>query len=209
MSTSYLLTGRTRQKTRTRAALIVAARELLAGGTTPSVGQAADRAKVARATAYRYFPRQRELIVATYPEIAEGSLLDGANLTDPIERLDAVTKALTRQIIEHEVELRSMLRLSLESDPAKRGDLPFRKGRRIIWVADALSPLRRQFRARKFDRMVKAIAAGLGIEALVWLTDVAGLSRKQAAALMRGSAKAILQSALRDSSPTTVVRASD
>jgi AcrR family transcriptional regulator len=198
MSTSYLLTGRTRQKTRTRAALVVAARELLASGTTPTVEQAADRARIARATAYRYFPRQGELIVATYPEIAEGSLLDGAKLTDPIKRLDAVAKALTRQIVEHEVELRSMLRLSLESDTAKRGDLPFRKGRRIIWVADALSPLRRQFRARKFDRLVQAIAAGLGIEALVWLTDIAGLSRRQATTLMRWSAKALLQSALRD-----------
>ena len=184
-------------------ALIAAARALLAGGTTPTVEQAADRAKVAQATAYRYFPKQRELLVATYPEIAETSLLEGPHLTDPIERLDTVAKAQTRQIVEHEAELRSMLRLSLEPDPAERGDLPFRKGRRIIWVADALAPLRRQLRAREFDRLVQAIAAGLGIEALVWLTDIAGLSRKQATTLMRWSARAHLQSALRGSSPTS------
>lgn len=203
MSTPYQLTGRTRQKTRTRNALIAATRELLAGGTTPSVGQAANRAKVARATAYRYFPRQRDLLVATYPEIAETSLLKALDLTDPVERLDAVAKAVTRQVVEHEAELRAMLRLSLEPDPAERGDLPFRKGRRIIWVADALAPLRRQFRDREFDRLVQAIAAGLGIEALVWLTDIAGLSRKQATTLMRWTARALLQSALRGSRPTS------
>ena len=203
MSTPYQLTGRTRQKTRTRNALIAAARELLAGGTTPTVEQAADRAKVARATAYRYFPRQRELLVATFPEIAKTSLLERPDLTDPVERLDAVAKALTRQVVAHEAELRSMLRLSLEPDPAERGDLPFRKGRRMIWVADALAPLRRRLRGREFDRLVQAIAAGLGIEALVWLTDIAGLSRKQATTLMRWTARALLQSALRGSPPAS------
>ena len=36
-----------------------------------------------------------------------------------------------------------------------------------------------------------------GIEALVWLVDVAGLTREEATALMRGSAQALLESALR------------
>jgi hypothetical protein len=35
-----------------------------------------------------------------------------------------------------------------------------------------------------------------GIEALVWLTDVAGLSRDEARELMRWSARGLLQSAL-------------
>ena len=37
-----------------------------------------------------------------------------------------------------------------------------------------------------------------GIEALVWLTDVAGLSRKQATEVMRQSARALVRSALSD-----------
>jgi hypothetical protein len=47
-------------------------------------------------------------------------------------------------------------------------------------------------------RLVLAIRSATGIEALVWLTDVAGLSREEATALMRGSAQALLESALRD-----------
>jgi hypothetical protein len=46
--------------------------------------------------------------------------------------------------------------------------------------------------------LVKSIAAGLGIEVLVWYTDVAGLTRAQAAKLMRRSARALLQAAIDD-----------
>jgi AcrR family transcriptional regulator len=196
MSIPYELTGRTQQKARTRNALIAAARELLGLGTAPTVEQAADAADVARATAYRYFPNQRALLVATYPEIAEPSLLDTPGLEDPVERLDAVAASITSQIVEHERELRTMLHLSLAPDPADHGELPLRKGRRITWVADALEPLRDRFSDRELERLVRAIAAVLGIEVLVWYTDIAGLTRPQAVKLMRWSARALLQSAL-------------
>jgi AcrR family transcriptional regulator len=196
MSIPYETTGRTRQKTRTRNALVAAAREHLASGAAPTVEQAADAAEVARATAYRYFPNQRALLVAAYPEIAEPSLIDAPGLDDPVDRLEAVTGSITRQIVEHEPELRAMLHVSLAPDPADRGDLPLRKGRRITWVADALEPLRDQFSDRELERLVKAIAAVLGIEVLVWYTDIAGLTRAQAVKLMRWSARALLQSAL-------------
>jgi AcrR family transcriptional regulator len=196
MAVPYELTGRTQQKARTRHALVDAARELLAAGTTPTVEQAADASQVARATAYRYFPNQRALLIATYPQIDEPSLLDDAGLTDPAERLDAVAGALTRQILEHEPELRTMLRLSLEPDLAERGDLPFRKGRRITWVADALAPLRGTLPDPELDRLIDAIAAVLGVEMVVWLTDIAGHTREQAREIMRWSARALLQAAL-------------
>jgi AcrR family transcriptional regulator len=196
MAIPYEASGRTRQKARTRNALVEAGRELLAGGTTPTVEQAADAADVARATAYRYFPNQRALLLATYPGLDEPSLLEAPEeLTDPVARLDEVARSLTRQIVEHESELRAMLRISLEPGPA-RADLPLRKGRRIIWVADALEPLRQEMPKREFERLVHAVAAGLGIEVLVWLTDVAGLTRDAAADVMCWSATAMLRAAL-------------
>ena len=67
MSIPYEATGRTRQKARTRDALVRAARDILGEGLSPTVEQAADAAGVARATAYRYFPNQRALLVAAYP----------------------------------------------------------------------------------------------------------------------------------------------
>jgi hypothetical protein len=46
-------------------------------------------------------------------------------------------------------------------------------------------------------RLVLAIRATTGIEALIWLTDVAGLAREDAAVLMRSSARALLRDACR------------
>ena len=53
MSIPYERTGRTQQKARTRAALLDAARELLAQGRTPNIEEAAEAAGISRATAYR------------------------------------------------------------------------------------------------------------------------------------------------------------
>ena len=75
MSISYERSGRIRQKERTRAALLDAARELVARGEMPGVEEAAETAGVSRATAYRYFPNQRALLVATHPEIEATTLL--------------------------------------------------------------------------------------------------------------------------------------
>ncbi|MGI8651841.1 MAG: hypothetical protein ACR2I7_03475 [Geodermatophilaceae bacterium] len=44
--------------------------------------------------------------------------------------------------------------------------------------------------------MAVAIRSASGIEAFVWLTDIAGLSRKDAARLMRWSAQALLRAAI-------------
>jgi AcrR family transcriptional regulator len=198
MSIPYEATGRTQQKARTRTALIQAARELLGKGTTPTVEQAADGARVSRTTAYRYFPNQRALIVATFPEVGAPSLLPNPPPEDPVARLDAVAKVLASQVVEHEPELRAQLRLSLE---AGERELPFRTGRAIAWIDDALAPLRGRMPERELRRLLLAIRCAVGIEALVWLTDIAGISREEAAELMRWSANALLRSALSDNAP--------
>jgi AcrR family transcriptional regulator len=201
MSISYEKTGRTSQKARTRGALVGAARELMAAGANPTVEQAAAAASIARATAYRYFPNQRALLTATFPELAGASLLGDSPPAGAEARLEIVVDAIARQTLEHEPEMRNMLRLSLEPDPAQRADLPFRKGRRIVWVADALAPLRGQLPAPELERVVYAIAAAVGIDALVWLTDIAGLSRDEAVEVMRWSARGLLRAALAEAAP--------
>jgi AcrR family transcriptional regulator len=201
MSIPYELTGRTQQKARTRKALIGAARQLLAEGVTPTVERTADRAEISRATAFRYFPNQRALLVATYPQLEERSLLGSAAEEDPMARLEVVTEELARQILEYEQELRTHLRLSLEPTTKESDELPLRQGRAIGWIDDALRPLRDRIPARDLRRLVLAIRATLGIEAMVWLTDVAGVSREQAVDIMRSSARTLLRSAISDAAP--------
>ena len=192
MSIPYHLGGRTQQKSRTRDALIEAARGLLAQGITPTVEQAAAAAAISRTTAYRYFSDQRALLIAAHPEIEKRSLLPDDAPTDPEERLDAFIAAFTRQNVETEPQLRAMLRLAL--DQGRSGQL-LRTGRAIGWIEDALAPLRHTMSDQEVHRLAVAIRSATGIEALVWLTDVAGLSREGAMAVMRWSARAMLRSA--------------
>jgi AcrR family transcriptional regulator len=201
MSISYELNGRTRQKRRTRDALIAAARELVANGESPTVEAAAEAASISRTTAYRYFPSQRALLSAAHPETAATSMLpDDAPDNDVATRLDMVVDSYTRMIVETEAQQRTMLRLSLEAVPHERGELPLRQGRAIKWIEEALGPLHKNIGEAEVHRLAIAIRSATGIEALVWLTDVAGLSRRDARELMRWSARALLHSAIGDNS---------
>lgn len=198
MSIAYDSAGRTHQKQRTRQALIDAARDLVARGITPKVDEAAANASISRTTAYRYFPNQRALLIAAHPEIEARSLLPDNPPADPEARLDIVVHGFLRLIVDTEPQQRTMLRLSLDPEPGGRGELPLRQGRAIGWISEALAPLDSRMSKAEVRRLAIAIRSAAGIEALVWLTDVAGLSRKQAVEVMRGSARAILRTALAD-----------
>jgi AcrR family transcriptional regulator len=204
VSTPYQFTGRTKQKQRTRDALVAAARDLVTSGVTPTVEQAAAEAGISRTTAYRYFPNNRSLLVAAHPETGKQSLLPANPPNDPAARLAAVVAALTRLIVDTEAAQRTMLRLSLEADDAERAALPLRQGRAIGWIHEALSPLDGQLSEQDLHRLVLAIRSAIGIEALVWLTDVAALTRDEAASLMAWSAQALLHAALTGTPPGTV-----
>jgi AcrR family transcriptional regulator len=201
MSTPYEATGRTEQKRRTRAALVAAARDLVVSGITPTVEQAAAAAAVSRPTAYRYFPNQRALLAAAHPETATETLLPADAPEDPAARLAAVITTFTRLVVDSESQQRTMLRLSLEADPAERAALYLRQGRAIGWIEEALAPLRGELSDEAIHNLVLAIRSAVGIEALTWLTDVAKLSRDEAVKLMSWTAQALLYSAVNGMTP--------
>ena len=202
MSIPYERTGRTKQKARTRRALIEAARGILAEGRTPTVEDAAAAAAISRTTAYRYFPNQRSLLLAAHPEIETSSLLSDDAPQDPERRFELAVDAFIRLVVETEQQQRATLRLSLAPDHGDREQLLLRRGRAIGWFEDALEPLRDRLAPTALRRLVLATRSACGIEALVWLTDVAGLSREEAVGVMRWSAVALFHSALSDTPVT-------
>ena len=197
MSTAYAEHGRVDQKRRTRAALVTAAQKIVARGSTPTVEDAAEMASVSRATAYRYFPNQHALLVAAHPETGAVSLLPDEPPADVATRVDLVVGELIRTNLQNEAQQRTMLRLSL-GDLASRAGLPLRQGRAIPWIEEALEPLRAELPDVACHRLALAIRSATGIEALVWLLDVAGISAGEAEELMRWSAQAMLEAARRD-----------
>jgi hypothetical protein len=104
-------------------------------------------------------------------------------------------------IVGTEAQQRTMLRLSLEMTADERRALPLRQGRAIGWITEALDGRVPELTAAELRQLVLSIRATIGIEALVWLVDIAGLSRDEAVALMRWSAQALLRRAMNGSPP--------
>jgi AcrR family transcriptional regulator len=206
MSTAYERSGRTRQKQRTRNDLVTAARELITqGGAAPTVEEAAAAASISRTTAYRYFRSQGELLAAAHPELELTSLLPPDVGNDPETRLLAAVRAFIETLLEYEPQQRTMLRLSLDAATLP-SQLPLRQGRAIGWFEEALAPAGPQLSEAGVRRLAIAVRSAVGIESLVWLVDVAGLARDEAADLMLSSARALLRTALTDSADGARIR---
>jgi AcrR family transcriptional regulator len=196
--------GRVNQKRRTRAAIIAAAKELLAQGAPPTVAQAAELAEVSRTTAYRYFPTQESLLV----EIAIGVGVDDVDelaarpLGDETaeQRLLAVLHLLNERLLENEAQYRTALRLYLDLwlEEAKDGGEPavLREGRRRRWITQSLASLETPLSPADSRRLTAALSLVAGIEALVTLRDVCGLDAEEALAVTDWAAEALLRSAL-------------
>lgn len=200
MAVPYESTGRRRQKARTREALVAATRQLLGEGVTPTVEQAAAAAAISRTTAYRYFPSQRALLLAAHPEIQQRSVLPDDAPADPEARLDLAIREHLRITVDWEPQLRAALRVSLEPGV----ELPvLRQGRAIGWIETALAPLRESHPEIDIHQLAVAIRSAAGIEALIWLTDVARLSHAEATNVMRWTARALLAAALSGDTPRT------
>src|SRR5438105_15805173 len=97
---------RANQKKRTRAAIVQAASDLLREGTPPTVAEAAERALVSRATAYRYFPTQELLLLEVAhlePLVAPvEALVDGFATDDVGHRLAALIDTYIPITLTHE-----------------------------------------------------------------------------------------------------------
>src|SRR5690349_23500714 len=103
---------RDRQTRRTKRALVEAADAIFAEGVVPSVAAVAERADVARATAYRYFPTQEALLLETsflgdseplraLPELAR-------TIEDPAERVAQAVRTGAEWTLEREARLRAI-----------------------------------------------------------------------------------------------------
>src|SRR5262245_58953535 len=180
MKASRQADPRANQKARTRKALVDAAAELFRQGTPPTVAEAADRAQVSRATAYRYFPTQEALRVEAAdlaPAMAPVEAMLAALDTDDAEaRLTKLFETFSPIVVEQEALMRNALRVYLEVWLASRqkGESPtvMREGRRMRWLDSTLAPVRRELTKAQWQRLRAALALTLSIDAYVVMRDV-------------------------------------
>jgi AcrR family transcriptional regulator len=185
-------------------ALLDTARALLESGRRPSVTEVADAAEISRRTAYRYFPTQEKLLAEAALEGLR-PLMDRALALTPLgadqQSLEARVAALVRNMMklafENETLLRTMIHQTvLEKNPAKA---PRRGTRRIDWIETALLPLRSALSKAKYENLVSAIAVCTGMEAVLVLRDIRGLTAAQAIQVSQWMAQAMLREALIES----------
>jgi AcrR family transcriptional regulator len=199
---------RANQKERTRAALVAAAGELLRrGAAPPTVAEAAEAAKVSRATAYRYFPTQEALLVEVTelaPAVApvEAALAALPAGGDAETRLLRLLDAFNPVIFANEAPMRTALRVYLdtwfEGRRAGEESPAVREGRRRRWLDRALEPARRGMPEREWRRLRAALSLTLGSEALVVMKDVCRLGEREALGVLRWAAAALLRAGLEE-----------
>ncbi|GGG17596.1 TetR family transcriptional regulator [Caldovatus sediminis] len=207
---------RANQKERTRAALVAAAAELLRRGAPPTVAEAAEAARVSRATAYRYFPTQEALLLEV-AELAPAVAPVEATLAalpegDPEARLLRLLDAFVPVLLAEQVPMRSALRVYLDNWLASRraGEEapPLREGRRRRWLDTALEPLRRELPERDWLRLRAALSLTLGIEAVVVMKDVCRIEDdEEVLEVLRWAARALLRAGIEEARPRPVARA--
>jgi AcrR family transcriptional regulator len=205
---------RANQKARTRAAIVAAARELYRQGTALTVEQAADQARVSRATAYRYFPTKEALLVEVSditPDLAPVEALLANSATSDVEtRLLLVLDTFDRIVLADEEHVRTATRVYLDTwlrSHRNGDDAPVvREGRRMRWLETVLAPLDDLPPERK--RLLQAaLALTLGGEAIITMKDVARLDNEETLAVLRWAATALLRAGLGETpAPVTTSR---
>ena len=179
------------------------------GGHIPSVAEVAARAKVSRATAYRYFPSRSALTTA----VIDSSLGPVRSFSDDglagRERLHQLFKKTFPRFKEFEAQLRAAAQLSLEQWSLERAGLldeePYRRGHRIGILEHALAPLAAELPPAVRDRLHKALSVVYGIEPYVVLKDIWGLGDREVERIALWMADALVDAALREAATGATV----
>jgi AcrR family transcriptional regulator len=195
---------RANQKERTRTAIIDAALDLLREDIAPTVATAAERARVSRTTAYRYFPTQESLlqeIANLHPAVAAVDEAMGNLVTDDVEeRLLQLLDTFNPIIIADEVHQRTALQVFHENWMQARrddtqGEAYIRSRRRMRWLDQVLEPLK-HLPEQERKRLRAALALTVGIDSIVIMKDVCQLDDDEALAALRWAARALLHAGL-------------
>jgi AcrR family transcriptional regulator len=194
---------RARQKERTRAALIAAARQLILDGAPITMTGAATAVGVSEATAYRHFPDLpcllREAFTGLWPDLP-GELARAGDYDDVPERVARATDFLLRNVVRMQGAVRVMIASTITRD-----DVSFpRPGKQFALIDLAVAPLEQPPGAMEPGRLTQLkldLAVIMSAEALFTLTDLAGLAPQDAIASVVHTARTITEAAMRSPAP--------
>ena len=185
---------RDRQTRRTKRALLAAADEIFSAGRVPTVADVAERADVARATAYRYFPTQEALLLETTflgdsgPMRSLPTLID--EISDPAERVAEAIRRGAAWTLEREARLRTILRMSLEHEDTTR------PARRRDYIAQLLADVEGQVPSEAYTRLTGALTLLFGIDPIVSIRDNSEIPPERIPDVLAWTARELVRAAL-------------
>ena len=186
-------------RARTRRLMLETAITLMQEGQSPSVSDVAEAAGVSRATSYRYFPRQADLVNAVV-DTALGPILDWLPRSPHVEeRVADLMEVSLRRIGEFEATFRAALKLSLDQWAKTRAgtlglEAPLSRGHRIELLRNAVAPLHGTVSELDLDRLAKGLSLVFGIEAFVVLKDIWKMEQDEVERTIIWVAQALLSS---------------
>jgi AcrR family transcriptional regulator len=203
VESSSVTTESSGPRKRTRRLLEATAQELLRTGAPLTVQAVASLAGVSRATAYRYFPTNEAVVLhATQPFIDGAFAVAGDHIEPSSSSSDDLSvkaaqlvRTMGEWAFDHETELRRMLQLSLSPNGVgtqPRSAYTNRGG----WIATLLEALPDDIPPAARERLAAALTALFGADAVVWTTDIAGLSRSDALNVLEWMARALVEATL-------------
>lgn len=135
----------------------------------------------------------RPVMEAAIAAVTPGT--DGTSGDDLEAAVDAMVVAMQRLTVEHEWLLRTIIHETV----LHQGSAEVRRrGRRVEWIEMALKPWRSELGEAKHARLVAALALCVGIEALLVLRDISGLTAPQAIEMSQWMARAMVNQSLAD-----------
>jgi AcrR family transcriptional regulator len=198
---------RANQKARTREAIVEAAQQLYRQGGRPTIAQAAEQARVSRATAYRYFPTQEALMVevtGVTPRVVEVEKLLGSLSTEDVERrLLLLLDTFGQIVLAEEAEFRTALLVYLDTwlrshrNGGNNNAPAVREGRRMRWLDKVLEPLD-DVPGEQKRRLRAALALTMGMDSIVIMKDVCRLEDHEALAVLRWVATVLVRAGLEE-----------
>lgn len=189
-------------RARTRKLMLETATRLMQSGSTPSVSEVAEAAEVSRATAYRYFPSQAALVHAVVDE-ALGPILDwSSDSPDARTRVADLLATAMPRIDEFEATFKAALKLSLDQWAQRQagtiGNEPlFTRGHRVDLLKCVTAPLQGTVPPESRERLAQALSLVFGVEVLIVLKDIWGLTSEGAQSVAEWAAKALVDAAIR------------
>ncbi|MBK5073049.1 TetR/AcrR family transcriptional regulator [Budviciaceae bacterium CWB-B4] len=194
--------------------LIKQAMKLFEKGAFPTVTELATEAQVSRATAYRYFPTQSDLISAVVDESLKPIILWQPEQTRVEERVNELLSFAYPQMFKHEGALRAALLLSLQQWAEERASLfksetddtvdvsikreKLVRGHRKQILKQVTAPLNDELPADLVEKVNHALSIIYGSEVFMVLKDIWQLENDDVQAVTKWIAKAILNQARAD-----------